>query len=82
MGIFPEIYVMNDDDNITDLYQPARGAVPCPGMHASPWLSIYLSLANTLLWDVPGNVLAAPASALCGWIGVVLSLSLSPWLAG
>ena len=31
-----------------------------------------------ILWDVPGVVLAAPASALCGWIGVTpLSLSLS-----
>ena len=31
---------------------------------------------NTLLWDLPGDVLAAPASALCGWTGVI-SLSLS-----
>ena len=34
-----------------------------------------------IFWDVPGNVLAAPASALCGWIGVTLlspSHSLSP----
>ena len=26
------------------------------------------------LWDLPVDVLAAPASALCGWIGVILSL--------
>ena len=33
---------------------------------------------NTLLWYLPGDVLAAPASALCGWKGVnSLSLSLS-----
>ena len=25
-----------------------------------------------IFWDVPGDVLAAPGSALCGWIGVVL----------
>ena len=31
-----------------------------------------------IFWDVPGDVLAAPESALCGWIGVILlSLSLS-----
>ena len=29
-----------------------------------------------IIWDVPGDVLAAPESALCGWIGVIL-LSLS-----
>ena len=23
-------------------------------------------------WDVPGDVLAAPESALCGWIGAIL----------
>ena len=32
---------------------------------------------TALLWDLPGDVLAAPASALCGWKGVTLSLSLS-----
>ena len=39
---------------------------------------------NTLLWDLPGDVLTATASALCGWTGVVLfSLSLywAPFLA-
>ena len=31
-----------------------------------------------IFWDLPGDVLAAPESALCGWIGVILlSLSLS-----
>ena len=35
-------------------------------------------MTDTLLWDMPGDVLAAPASALCGWTGVIsLSLSLS-----
>ena len=24
-------------------------------------------MVTDLLWDLPGNVLAAPASALCGW---------------
>ena len=33
-----------------------------------------------ILWDLPGDVLAAPESALCGWIGgIPLSLSLPPW---
>ena len=32
-----------------------------------------------IFWDLPGDVLAAPKPALCGWIGVIpLSLSLSP----
>ena len=37
-------------------------------------------MTNTLLWDLPGDVLAAPASAMCGWKGVnpPLSLSLLP----
>ena len=37
-------------------------------------LSAVLSstMTNTLLWDLPGDVLAAPASALCGWNGVIL----------
>ena len=30
-----------------------------------------------IFWDLPGDVLAAPESALCGWMGVILSLSLS-----
>ena len=35
-------------------------------------------MLNSLLWDVPGGVMAAPASALCGWKGVnSLSFSLS-----
>ena len=29
-----------------------------------------------IFWDLPGDVLAAPEAALCGWIGVIL-LSLS-----
>ena len=32
-------------------------------------------MTTTLLWDLRGDVLAAPASALCGWNGVILSLS-------
>ena len=40
--------------------------------------SLFYTMADTLLWDVLGNVLAAPASALCGWTGVAsLPLSLS-----
>ena len=41
-------------------------------------LSLSLSFNCFLFWDVPGDVLAAPESALRGWIGVLLlSLSLS-----
>ena len=32
---------------------------------------------DTLFWGLPGDVLAAPASALCGWAGRILCLSLS-----
>ena len=42
-----------------------------------------------VFWDLPGDVLAAPESALCGWIGVnslylslPLSLSIQPVCAG
>ena len=37
-----------------------------------------------VFWDLPGDVLAAPESAMCGWIGVILlSLSLSrAWRGG
>ena len=38
-----------------------------------------------IFWDLPGDVLAAPESALCGWIGVIplcLSLSSPGWLMG
>ena len=31
---------------------------------------LFYTMTNTLLWDLPGDVLAAPASALCGWKGV------------
>ena len=39
-------------------------------------LSLY-TVTGHLLWYLPENVLAAPASALCGWKGVHSSLSLS-----
>ena len=32
--------------------------------------TLFYTMTNTLLWDLPGDVLAAPASALCGWKGV------------
>ena len=43
-------------------------------------VALFYTMTNTLSWDVPGDVLAAPESALYGWIGVIplcLSLSLS-----
>ena len=58
----------------------------CP--HSLTW-SLFMSLLthrviflcadayHFISWDLPGDVLAAPASALCGWNGVILpSLSL------
>ena len=38
------------------------------------YVVLFYTMTNTLLWDLPGDVLAAPASALCGWNGVNLSL--------
>ena len=37
--------------------------------------ALFCAVTDTLYWDVPGHVLAAPASALCGWTGVTLSPS-------
>ena len=45
--------------------------------------ALFYPMTHTLVWDLPGDVLAAPASALCGWTGVhtlYLSLSLFPTL--
>ena len=42
------------------------------------FVALFYTMTDTLFWDLPGHVLAAPASALCGWKGVnSLSLSLS-----
>ena len=38
---------------------------------------MYFTLSDCVFWDLPGDVLAAPASALRGWMGVILSFSLS-----
>ena len=38
------------------------------------WYTQQGKAAVSCFWDVPGDVLAAPASALCGWTGVTLSL--------
>ena len=41
-------------------------------------IMLFYTVTGHLLWYLPGDVLAAPASALCGWKGVnSLSLSLS-----
>ena len=37
-------------------------------------LVLFYTMTITLLWDLPEDVLAAPASALCGWTGVNSSL--------
>ena len=41
--------------------------------------AVYHTLPDTLFWDLPGVLLAAPASALCGWKGVI-ALSLWVWV--
>ena len=49
--------------------------------HVPKASTVYQSCVSVncfIFWDVPGDVLAAPESALCGWIGVVLSLSSLP----
>ena len=33
-------------------------------------VALFYTTTNTHLWDLPGDDLAAPASALCGWKGV------------
>ena len=33
-------------------------------------VALFYTMTNAQLWDLPGDVLAAPASALCGWKGV------------
>ena len=32
-------------------------------------VALFYTMTNTLLWDLPGDVLATPASALNGWKG-------------
>ena len=39
------------------------------------WLYVF-KMSDNLFWDLPEDVLAAPASALRGWKGVMHSLSL------
>ena len=39
---------------------------------------LFYTVIDTLFWDLPEDVPAAPAPALCGWKGVInLSTSLS-----
>ena len=38
------------------------------------------SFCLSALWDLPGDRLAAPASALCGWKGAILSARSVVWL--
>ena len=30
-------------------------------------VALFYTMTDTLFWDLPGDALAAPASALCGW---------------
>ena len=39
-------------------------------MSALVSVALFYTTTDIFLWDVPGDVLAAPASALCGWKGV------------
>ena len=57
-----------------------RGAVSGSGeggaqVAGPPSVALLFARTHTLFRDVPRGVLAAPASALCGWTGVILSLS-------
>ena len=45
-------------------------------MSALVYVALFYTMTDTLLWDLPGYVQAAPASALCGWKGVNSYLSL------
>ena len=47
---------------------PRRDVNPC--LNCRLYTVTQLIGCNTLLWYLPGDVLAAPASALCGWKGV------------
>ena len=40
--------------------------------------ALFYIATDTLVWDLPGYVLAAPVSALWRWKGVILSLFLTP----
>ena len=44
-------------------------------------VALFFTMTNTLLWDLPGDVLAAPEAAMCGWKGVniCVCVSLSGW---
>ena len=42
-------------------------------------VALFYTMTDTLFWDLPGHVLAAPASALCAWTGVN-SLCQPVWL--
>ena len=43
-------------------------------------IAVFFTVTDSLLWDLSGCVLAAPASALCGWTGLSLAQFLS-WLS-
>ena len=46
-----------------------KQGVPCPGIDVRILLPFF-TFSNSYWWDLPGDVLAAPESALCGWEGV------------
>ena len=72
------------------LHQPhAAGTVynslSVPQPHKADSLApSYAPIPRSLcFWDLPGDALAAPASALCGWkVQYYLSLSLGPLMGG
>ena len=41
------------------------------------FFAVIYTVIDYLVWDLPRDSLAAPSSALCGWKGVILSLSLT-----
>ena len=41
------------------------------------FFALFYTVTDTFFWDLPGEIAAAPASALCGWKSVsILSLSI------
>ena len=60
---------------LTDSCWPGLRARSLGLMSVLVSFALFYTVTDTLFWDLPGDVLAAPASALCGWKGVNLSLS-------
>ena len=51
----------------------------CNGLDDVLWFPWFIGVVcvSICFWDLPGDVLTAPAYALCGWKGVILSLCMT-----